>query len=194
MTRRRTRNVSAEKRVGLDRYFAEHYRDLRRIAANLKRTNEDITINPTALVSEAWLRLSGSSQFGDLSLEHYKALAARAMRRVLTDAARYRDAQKRAGGAGVVFIASDALSDRELAGAQDAIALDDALDELARLEPRQADVLEGRYFGGLTAAELAKLYGVSETTIERDWRVAKAFLKARLRGRSKVRDRPPSVS
>lgn len=181
MTRRRARSHDAGEQGVLDRYFVEHYRELRRIAANLKRTNADVTINPTALVSEAWLRLSGSPELEAVSLEHFKALAARAMRRVLIDAARYRDARKRAGGAGIVFVESDAISDRDLAGVQDAIALDDALNELARLEPRQASVLEGRYFGGLTAAELAKVHGVSETTIERDWRVAKAFLKSRLR-------------
>jgi len=181
MTRRRGTGGGGSDRGGLDQYFVEQYRELRRIAGNLKRSDANLTINPTALVNEAWLRLSNSPELGGVSLEHFKAIAALAMRRVLTDAARHRDAQKRAGGAGVILIAPDDVSDQDQAGAQETVALDEALDELARLEPRQASVLEGRYFGGLTAGELAKLHGVSQTTIERDWRVAKAFLKSRLR-------------
>jgi RNA polymerase sigma factor (TIGR02999 family) len=181
MTRRRGTRAGVRDRGGLDQYFVEQYRELRRIAGNLKRSDANLTINPTALVNEAWLRLSNSPEVGGVTLKHFKAIAARAMRRVLTDAARRRDARKRSGGAGMILIAPDDVSDQELAGARETLALDEALDELARLEPRQASVLEGRYFGGLTASELARLHGVSETTIERDWRVAKAFLKSRLR-------------
>ena len=183
MPRRRSTSarVVEHDRGVLDRHFADRYQELRRIAAGLKRNDPGVTINPTALVNEAWLRLSGASTLGALSVTHFKALAARAMRRVLIDEARRRHAQKRARGAGVVLISPGDLDEIAPQGHEDVLALDEALDELARLEPRQASVVEGRYFGGLTAVELASLHGVSPVTVERDWRVAKAFLKARLR-------------
>ena len=171
------------ERGALDRVFAERYGELKRIAANLKRADTNITINPTALVNEVWLRLSGAPELGALPPAHFKATAARAMRRVLTDAARHRDALKRPGGAGAVLVAFDDVLEAQLSLDGDVLGLEEALQALARLDPRQAKVVEGRYFGGLTVAELAELLGVSETTVERDWRVAKAFLKSQLHRR-----------
>jgi RNA polymerase sigma factor (TIGR02999 family) len=169
MPRRRldTEEGDFSDRQALDRHFAERYAELRRIAANLKRGESNVTINPTALVNEAWLRLSGAPELGTVPPAHFKATAARAMRRVLIDAARYRDAQKRAGGAGAIMVAFDDGLEVQAALTDDVLGLDAALDELARLEPRQARVVEGRYFGGLTIPELATLLDVSETTIER---------------------------
>lgn len=167
-----------ERRGALDALFASQYRELRRIAANLKRDDPGVTLSPTALVNEAWLRLSASPELGALPASHFKAIAARAMRRVLIDGARRRKAQKRAGGS--VVIALDDAVEPQVIRDDDMLALDAALKDLARLEPRQAQLVESRYFGGLTVAELAGLLEISETTVERDWRAAKAWLKTQL--------------
>jgi RNA polymerase sigma factor (TIGR02999 family) len=169
-------------RQALDDLFAARYRDLKRIAANLKRNDGNVTISPTALVNEAWLKMAGSPELGRLSPSHFKAIASRAMRRVLIDAARRRDAQKRAGGSDAVFITFDAALEQQVSTEKDILGLDTALRDLERLSPRQALIVEGRYFGGLTVAELAEVLELSESTVEREWRVAKAWLKLQLRG------------
>jgi RNA polymerase sigma-70 factor, ECF subfamily len=166
-------------REPLDDLFAATYNELRHIASSLKRHDGSMTLNPTALVNEAWLRMSDSPQLGALSPAHFKAVAARAMRRVLIDAARRRHARKRAGSD--VVIAFDELVEQPVIRDEDVLGLDAALRDLARLDPRQATLVEYRYFGGLTVSELAETLGVSETTVERDWRVAKAWLKSQLR-------------
>jgi RNA polymerase sigma factor (TIGR02999 family) len=166
-------------REPLDDLFAATYNELRHIASSLKRHDGSVTLNPTALVNEAWLRMSDSPQLGALSPAHFKAVAARAMRRVLIDAARRRHARKRAGSE--VMIAFDEAVEPRVIRDEDVLGLDAALRDLARLDPRQATLVEYRYFGGLTVSELAETLGVSETTVERDWRVAKAWLKSQLR-------------
>ena len=168
-------------REPLDDLFAATYNELRHIASNLKRHDGSVTLNPTALVNEAWLRMSDSPQLGALSPAHFKAVAARAMRRVLIDAARRRHARKRASGSDVVLIAFDEAVEHRVIRDEDVLGLDVALRDLARLDPRQATLVEYRYFGGLTVSELAETLGVSETTVERDWRVAKAWLKSQLK-------------
>jgi RNA polymerase sigma factor (TIGR02999 family) len=177
----KTSDEADRAREPLDDLFAATYRELRHIAANLKRHDGSVTLNPTALVNEAWLRMSDSPQLGALSPGHFKAVAARAMRRVLIDAARRRHARKRALGSDQVLIAFDESVEQQVIRDEDVIDLDAALRDLARLDPRQANLVEYRYFGGLTVSELAETLGVSETTIERDWRVAKAWLKSQLR-------------
>ena len=167
-------------REPLDDLFAATYNELRHIASSLKRHDGSVTLNPTALVNEAWLRMSDSPQLGALSPAHFKAVAARAMRRVLIDAARRRHARKRAGN-DVIVIAFDEVAEQRIIREEDVLGLDAALRDLARLDPRQATLVEYRYFGGLTVSELAETLGVSETTVERDWRVAKAWLKSQLR-------------
>jgi RNA polymerase sigma factor (TIGR02999 family) len=171
---------SSIERGALDELFAAKYEELRRIASTLKSGDGSLTLSPTALVNEAWVRLSGSPALGGLSPAHFKAIAARAMRRILIDAARARKARKRSGGTDVVMIAVDESVEQQLIREDDVLGLDAALEDLARLEPRQAEIVEGRYFGGLTVAELADVLQVSDTTIERDWRVAKAWLKTQL--------------
>jgi RNA polymerase sigma factor (TIGR02999 family) len=170
-----------QERRALDELFAARYKELRRIASNLKRHDGNVTLSPTALVNEAWLRLAGSPQVGTLSAAHFKAIAAQAMRRVLTDAARRRTAQKRAA-AGLTIAFDESIEDR-LVSEESVRELDAALHDLARLEPRQSALVEARYFGGLTVPELAELLDISVTTVERDWRVAKAWLKSQLRRR-----------
>jgi RNA polymerase sigma-70 factor, ECF subfamily len=166
-------------RAELDYLFSVTYEELHRLASVVRRGDPSATLNPTALVNEAWLKLVVSPQVSNTSRLHFKRIAARAMRQVLVEAARRRNADKR-GGRGACFVTFDdslssAASERELLG------LDAALDELAHIEPRQAMMVESRFFGGLEVAEVAQLLEVSEATILRDWRAAKAWLAHTLR-------------
>jgi RNA polymerase sigma factor (TIGR02999 family) len=166
------------ERADLDYLFSVTYEELRRLASTVRRGDPSATLNPTALVNEAWLKLAGSPQISNTSRLHFKRIAARAMRQVLVEAARRRNADKRGGGASFVTFdeaQGSVACERELLG------LDTALDELAHIEPRQAMMVEGRFFGGLEVAEIAELLEVSEATILRDWRAAKAWLAHTLR-------------
>ena len=168
-------------RRALDDLFSAAYEELRRLAATVRRDHPAATISPTALVNEAWLKLADSPAIARTSPLHFKRIAARAMRQVLVEAARRRNADKRGGGAPVVTF-DDAMS--AVTTADDVLGLDAALDALALIEPRQALMVESRFFGGLDVAETAELLGVSEATVLRDWRAAKAWLKRELRQRS----------
>jgi len=164
----------------LDELFSATYEELRRLAARVRGDDPGATLNPTALVNEAWLKLSASPHLGVASRLHFRRLAARAMRQVLIEAARKRRAEKRGAGAGAVTF-DDALGVSAPATEEEMLALDAALDALARVSPRQAAMVESRYFGGLDVAETAELLGVSEATVLRDWRTAKAWLANELR-------------
>jgi RNA polymerase sigma factor (TIGR02999 family) len=167
----------ADSREELDELFAVTYEELRRLAATVRRGDPSATLNPTALVNEAWLKLSGSHVASSSRL-HFKRIAARAMRQILVEAARRRQAGKRSGGQNITFDESlHVMEERELLG------LDSALTELAAIQPRQALMVESRFFGGLEVGEVAVLLDVSEATILRDWRAAKAWLARELRGR-----------
>jgi RNA polymerase sigma factor (TIGR02999 family) len=165
-------------RAELDYLFSVTYEELRRLASTVRRGDPSATLNPTALVNEAWLKLA-SSRLATTSKLHFKRIAARAMRQVLVEAARRRNADKR-GGAGANFVTFDE-SQTSVACERELLGLDTALDELARIEPRQAMMVESRFFGGLEIAEIAQLLDVSEATILRDWRAAKAWLALTLR-------------
>src|SRR6185295_613132 len=165
----------------LDDLFSAAYEELRRLAASVRRNDPGATLSPTALVNEAWLKLADSPAVARTSPLHFKRIAARAMRQVLVEAARRRNADKRGGGVAVVTF-DDAMG--TVTTADDVIGLDAALEALARLEPRQALMVESRFFGGLDVAETAELLGVSEATILRDWRAAKAWLARELRQRA----------
>jgi RNA polymerase sigma factor (TIGR02999 family) len=173
-------------RQALDDLFSVTYEELRRLASSVKRNDPTLTLSPTALVNEAWLKLAQSPSFAATSQLHFKRVAARAMRQVLIDVARRRNASKRGGDSDVVFVALDESLDRAASSAQDFLALEEALAELERLEPRQAMLVECRFFGGLDVAETAVLLDVSEVTVHRDWRTAKAWLSHRLRGAESV--------
>jgi RNA polymerase sigma factor (TIGR02999 family) len=163
-----------EGRQALDHLFSLTYEELRRLAYSVRRSDPSATLNPTALVNEAWLKLASSPRFVSTSRLHFKRIAARAMRQVLIEAARRRNAGKR-GGSAVTVAFDDSLQQPDACG-QELLALDTALDELARMNPRQAMMVEGRFFGGLDIAETAAMLEVSEATILRDWRAAKAWL------------------
>lgn len=166
-------------RAALDHLFSVTYEELRRLAATVQRGGAGQTLNPTALVNEAWLRLARAPELRAASRLHFKRIAARAMRQLLIEAARRREAGKRGGGA--LMVAFDEALDLPPATPAGFLALDESLDELARLNPRQAQIVESRYFGGLDVAETAELLEVSEATVHREWRVARAWLAAELR-------------
>jgi RNA polymerase sigma factor (TIGR02999 family) len=168
-------------REALDRLFSLTYEELRRLASSVRRDDPGATLSPTALVNEAWLKLADSPEVARTSPLHFKRIAARAMRQVLIEAARRRNARKRGGGAPLVTF-DDAMQ-QEPASSDDLLALDATLEEFARINPRQAMMVESRFFGGLDVAETAELLGVSQATILRDWRAAKAWLARELRTR-----------
>jgi RNA polymerase sigma factor (TIGR02999 family) len=170
------------ERQALDDLFSATYDELRRLAASVRRADPSVTLSPTALVNEAWLKLADSPHVAQASRVHFKRIAARAMRQVLIEAARRRNADKRGGGGAVVTF--DEALVPAATSADELLALDGALDALARIHPRQATMVESRFFGGLDVAETANLLGVSETTILRDWRAAKAWLAHELRASS----------
>jgi RNA polymerase sigma factor (TIGR02999 family) len=171
---------SEEKRA-LDDIISLVYEELRRLASFVRKNEVSATLNSTALVHEAWLKLKDSPYLSATTLPHFKAIAARAMRQVLVDEARRRSARKR-GGAGEAILVALGDSVEEMASCdEEVIALDEALAELARLNPRQAQMVECRFFAGLNVAETAELLGVSESAIERDWRAAKAWLASKIR-------------
>lgn len=166
-------------RPALDQLFTATYDELRRLASRVRQGDPSATLTPTALVNEAWIKLAGTPGLAGLSRLHFKRIAARAMRQVLIEAARRRKATKRGAGAPVITL--DEGVAEPINGAGELLALNDALDELARLEPRQAMMVEARFFGGLEVAEVAELLSVSEATVLRDWRAARAWLANELK-------------
>lgn len=172
-------DASAEARAALDHVFSAAYEELRRLAATVRRYDPAVTLSPTALVNEAWLKLANTPAVASTSPLHFKRIAARAMRQVLVEAARRRQAEKRGGGAALVTF-DEGLADAA-STADDLLGLDAALESLARIAPRQALLVESRFFGGLDVAETAAFLGVSEATVLRDWRAARAWLARELR-------------
>ena len=173
---------SPEARQALDLLFAATYQELRRLAASVRRSDPSATLTPTALVNEAWLKLAATPAIGSTSQLHFKRIAARAMRQVLIEAARRRNAAKRGDGVALVTL-TDSVGQIP-STADELLSLDEALESLARINPRQAMMVESRFFGGLDVAETAQLLSVSEATILRDWRAAKAWLARELRAAS----------
>ena len=155
------------------------YDELRRLArSRLRSERSDHTLDTSALVHEAYLRMSAESEVEWKSRSHYLALAAIAMRRILIDYAKGRQAQKR-GGKGVVHVTLDAAAVAH--GAErpepiDLLQLETSLTELAAFNPRGAEVVQYRFFAGLTNEEIAEVMGVSVPTVRRSWAVARAWL------------------
>ena len=147
----------------------------RRAAAYLRRERPNHTLQPTALVHEAYLKLIDQRQDNWASRDHFFAIAAQAMRRILVDHARGRHRQKR-GGSNEDLPLEDALLAAADEANVDLIALDEAMKKLARLDPQQERVVELRYFGGLSLDEAADALSISRATAARDWQVAKAWL------------------
>ncbi len=171
---------SGKERLALDQLFSATYEELRRLASSVRRGDPSATLSPTALVNEAWIKLAKSPEIGATSRLHFKRIAARAMRQLLVEAARRRNAEKRGAGADVT-VTFDAAVQQAPASGKHLLALDAALDELAKMNERQALMVETRFFGGFDVPETAELLSVSEATVLRDWRAAKAWLAQSLR-------------
>lgn len=164
----------------LDRLVPLVYDELRRLArAHLRRERFDNTLQPTALVHEAYLRLADRCEVQCSSRAHFFGIAARLMRQILVEHARSRNALKRGGVATRVTLSEAAafFDERSL----DLFALDDALDALEQMDPQKARIVELRFFSGMTVEETAEALGVSTATITRQWRLARAWLYRRVR-------------
>ena len=156
------------------------YAELKAIARrHMAHERAGHTLQTTALVNEAYLKLVDIRKVQWQNRAHFLAMSARFMRRILIDSARARQYQKRGGGAQKVSLAEGLLIDEP---GRDLVALDDALTELAKFDERKSRVVEMRFFGGLSVAEAAEALSVSSETIMRDWKLAKAWLLKELRG------------
>ena len=165
----------------LDALMPLVYEELRRLAARyMKGERKDHTLDATALVNEAYLRLIEVRQVQWNNRAHFFAMAARLMRRILVDAARARGYQKRGAGAPLMSL-DEALIVPAEPGA-DLVALDDALTALAALDGRKSQVVEMRFFGGLSIDETAEALRVSRDTVKRDWKMAKMWLLREMEG------------
>ncbi len=162
-----------------DRLIPLVYKELRRIAANhLRREDSDHTLQPTALVHEAYLRLTRMQEIDWQSRSHFFAVSATLMRRILVDHARAQQARKRGDGLDAVSF-NDAIFFSPERPA-DVIALDEALEELALIAPRPAHIVEMRFFAGMTEEEIGNVHDITARTVKRDWRFAKNWLYNRL--------------
>jgi len=171
------------RRDALDRLVPLLYEDLRRLAAGyMRHESPGHSLQPTALVHEAYVRLIDQRQVHWRNRAHFFGVAAGMMRRILVDHARSRRADKRGGAWDRVTLVEDQVA----GGGQeiDLLALHESLERLAAFDPRQERIVELRYFGGLTIEEAAEVVGISEATVVRDWTIAKAWLRADLSARA----------
>jgi RNA polymerase sigma factor (TIGR02999 family) len=160
--------------TALDRLLPLVYAELRRVAARaLQRERPGHTLQPTALVHEAYLRLVDSSNLRIQDRAHFLAIACRVMRQILVDHARTRGRAKRGGGQTTIVLEPPASTDCCVV---DLIALDTALTTLTAIDPQQGRIVELRFFGGLTVEEAAEVVGISPATLKREWSAAKAWL------------------
>jgi len=165
-------------RGALDRLTPVVYDELRRLAAGfLRRQRPNHTLQPTALVHEAWVRLAGDSNVAWKNRAHFFGIAVNAMRHILVDHARRKAASKRRGASKPLSLENALIAQER---PQDVIALDDALRDLAEADPRRSRIIELRFFGGLTAVEIGEVVGASESTVQRDLRTAQAWLSHQL--------------
>ncbi len=164
-----------------DRLAPLVYEELHVLAVHaMRRERDSHTLQPTALLHEAFFRLVGQQDAAWQNRSHFYGIAASAMRRILVDYARRRRAVKRDGGVRVTLQDHSAVNDAGTSQALDVIALDDALKRLEALDPRQARVVELRFFAGLEVEETARALGISPATVKRDWTFARAFLRREL--------------
>ena len=166
----------------LERLTPLVYGELRRLAAAyLRRQRPNHTLQPTALVNELYIRLAGEKNIRWQNRAHFYGMAAGMMREILIDYARKHNAAKRGGAARRLSIS---IADRSSWGQNmDLVALDDALSDLARMDPKQGRIVELRFFGGLSIEETAEVIGSSPATVKREWRTARAWLFQELSNR-----------
>jgi RNA polymerase sigma-70 factor, ECF subfamily len=168
------------KQEALDRLMPLVYDELRRQAQRfIRKERSGHTLQTTALIHEAYIKLIGNDQVDWQNRAHFFAIASQAMRRILVDHARTRHREKR-GGAAEDLPIDDAIQISTPQKSVDLIALDEALERLSLVDPRQAMVVEMRYFGGLTNDETAGVLGISNATVRNDWTMAKAWLHGQI--------------
>ena len=159
-------------RAALDRVIPLVYQELRRLAhGQMRRERAGDTLQTTALINEAYLRLVDYARVRPRDRAHFFAIAAQAMRRILIERARSRRSSKR--GSGAQHACLDEAAEVSNQRAADLLALDEALTNLAEIDPRKAQIVELKYFGGMTIEETAEALAVSTPTVERDWHLAK---------------------
>lgn len=172
-------DLSGGNRAAVDALMPLVYEELRQLAhRQLRRERQGHTLNTTALVHEAYLKLIDQQRVNWQNRAHFFALAAQAMRRILINYANNRLAQKRGGGQFLVTFNEQSVVQE--ARAEELVALDEALSTLAKLNARQSQVVEFQFFGGLRHEEIAEVLGVSVPTVRRDWRLARAWLSREL--------------
>ncbi|MBK8467517.1 MAG: sigma-70 family RNA polymerase sigma factor [Chloracidobacterium sp.] len=159
----------------IEHLFPLVYDELRRQAKKyLRRERPDHTLQPTALVHEAYMKLAGESALAVESRAHFYGMASRIMRRILVDYARHHNAEKRGGAAHRYSIENIDIIPDQSAG--DLLELNDALQKLEQVDERKCRVVDMRFFGGLNEAEIAEILGINEKTVRRDWQFAKLWL------------------
>ena len=164
-------------RAALDRVYPVVYEELRRVARSyLARETPGHTLQPTALVNEVYLRLCGQREVDWSRRAYVFGLAATMMRRILVNHAREANAQKRGSGAAILTLSAADASGVATDGGVDLLAVHDALDALAALDARQAQIVELKFFGGMDVDEIAALLNISNATVRRDWTMAKLWL------------------
>lgn len=173
--------ASAVDHRALDEIYSLAYEELRKLARAVLRSDRAATLTPTALVNEAWLKLARSPEVAETSALHFRRIAARAMRQVLVDAARRKHSQSRGGHQPQVSFDESLAVFAPIQDLDELLALHAALVVLSKLSPRQAQLVEERFFGGLSWAESAEALGISEATVMRDWRAARAWLACEMR-------------
>jgi RNA polymerase sigma factor (TIGR02999 family) len=166
--------------AALERLMPLVYSELRRLASNyLRRERAEHTLQPTALVNEAYLKLVDQRNARWQNRAHFFGIAAQLMRRILVDHARQRQAVKRGGldqQRLSITSAEAVVKQPEI----DLLALNEALDELAQMDAQQSRIVELKFFGGLSIEETSEVLGISHATVERDWKLARAWLRRRL--------------
>ena len=175
------RAAEAGDTAAADRVVALLYDELHRLAhSRLRRSAEHTLLDTTGLVHEAYLRLQRQQAVGFAGRHQFLGYAAKVMRGIVVDAVRARQADRRGGGADLVTL-STAVADAAPAGSDEVLRVHEALDDLAGIDPRLAQVVEMRYFGRLSEAEIAACLGVTERTVQRDWQKARLLLAQALR-------------
>ncbi|MCY7347479.1 MAG: sigma-70 family RNA polymerase sigma factor [Pyrinomonadaceae bacterium] len=173
-------DYKAGKKDALNELFPLVYGELRKLAASRMRNERgDHTLQPTALVHEAYLRLIEQHSTDWQNRAHFFGLAAEMMRRILVNHAVKNNADKRFGNQ--TRLALDEIVDFTSGSDINLVSLDEALNKLAEFDPKQAKIIELKFFGGLTNEEIAEVTGVSDSTVKREWRIAKAWLHEQLK-------------
>ena len=166
-------------RVAAQELMPQVYSELRDLAARfLRREDPGHTLQPTALVHEVFMKLVDQNQVSWRGQTHFFAICAQAMRRILVDHARSRKRKKRGGGLQRIALRDDAAVSKRRE--TDVLAVDEALEKLARLDPRQAKIVELRFFGGFNIQEVAEVLSLSRRTVENEWTMIRAWLRREL--------------